>query len=257
MEEFKKIKQISLYQDQVLKIILNHPKGNVIDIEMMSEINHVLQHHAMSRSVKAIIFQGEGKHFSFGASVQEHQKEKVREMLYTFHQLFRNLILTYRPTFALVQGQCLGGGMELASFCHWLFAAEDTNFGQPEMNLGVFPPVASLILPSIIGQQAADDLILTGRTLSAREAKEIGLVYSISPDPEKELLQFLENTILPKSAIALQFAVKASRYEMYRVFLENLESLEKWYLKELMETNDANEGIRAFIEKRKPIWKNC
>lgn len=256
MSEFNKIKLDFLNDNQVLNLTLNVPKGNVLDQEMMVELTQVIRQEGQGSSVKALIFQGQGEHFSFGASVPEHQKEFVAEMLATFHQLFRTLIETSKPTFALVRGQCLGGGLELAAFCNWIFASEDSKFGQPEINLAVFPPVASIILPYRIGQSATDDLILSGRSFSAREAKELALVYSVSKDPQKELSEFISKNILPKSAAALQFAVNSSRYEMYQAFLKNIEAVEKMYVLDLMATEDANEGIRAFMEKRKPAWKN-
>lgn len=256
MTKFNKIKLDFLHDKQIMNLTLNAPKGNVLDREMMIELTQVIQQEAQELSVKALIFQGEGEHFSFGASVPEHQKEFVGEMLATFHKLFRTLIETSKPTFALVRGQCLGGGFELAAFCHWVFASEDAKFGQPEINLAVFPPVASLILPHRIGQSAADDLVLSGRSISAQEAKELGLVYSVSVDPQKELDEFISKYILPKSTVALQFAAKSSRYEMHQAFLNNIEHIEKMYVQDLMATEDANEGIRSFMEKRKPLWKN-
>jgi cyclohexa-1,5-dienecarbonyl-CoA hydratase len=256
MRQFNKIKLDYLHEEQVLVLTLNAPKGNVLDREMMTELNQAVQQKGSVSSVKALIFQGEGGHFSFGASVPEHQKEFVAEMLATFHQLFRTLIQTSKPMFALVRGQCLGGGLELAAFCHWIFASEEATFGQPEINLAVFPPVASLILPHRIGQPAADDLVLSGRSISAQEAKQLGLVHSVSADPQKELNEFISKHILPKSAAALQFAAKSSRYEMHQAFLKNIEAVEKMYVQDLMATEDANEGIRAFMERRKPVWKN-
>ncbi|MFQ6114235.1 MAG: enoyl-CoA hydratase-related protein [bacterium] len=256
MAEFNKIKLDYFHDKQVLNLTLHAPKGNVLDREMMTELTQAVQQEGVRASVKALIFQGEGAHFSFGASVPEHQKEYVGEMLATFHQLFRTLIRTSKPMFALVRGQCLGGGLELAAFCHWIFASEDAKFGQPEINLAVFPPAASLILPHRIGQSAADDLVLSGRSISAQEAKQSGLVYSVSTDPQKELNEFVSKHLLPKSAAALQLAVKSSRYEMHQAFLKNIEAVEKMYLEDLMATEDANEGIRAFMEKRKPLWKN-
>lgn len=256
MAQFNKIKLDYLHEEQVLTLTLNAPKGNILDREMMTELNQAVQQNGNSPSVKALVFQGEGEHFSFGASVPEHQKEYVAEMLATFHQLFRILIEVGKPTFALVRGQCLGGGLELAAFCQWIFAGEEAKFGQPEINLSVFPPVASLILPYRIGQSAADDLVLSGRSITAQDAKQMGLVYSVSSDPQKDLDEFISKHILPKSAVALQFAAKSSRYEMHQAFLKNVEVIEKMYVQDLMATEDANEGIRSFLEKRKPVWKN-
>jgi cyclohexa-1,5-dienecarbonyl-CoA hydratase len=256
MVEFKKIKLDLAHENQILALALNAPKGNVLDREMMIELIAAIKENGSTPSIKALVFQGEGDHFSFGASVPEHQKQFAPQLLATFHDLFRTLIAVNKPCLALVRGQCLGGGFELAMFCHWIFASEDARFGQPEINLAVFPPVASLILPHLVGQTAAGDLVLSGRSISAPEAKQMGLVYSISANPETELNEFLAKHILPKSAVALQFATKASRHEMHQAFLKNIESLEKMYVQELMETEDANEGIRAFMEKRKPVWKN-
>ncbi|NIR47500.1 cyclohexa-1,5-dienecarbonyl-CoA hydratase [candidate division KSB1 bacterium] len=256
MNTFNKIKLEHQHDNQILGLTLNAPKGNVLDKEMMTELTEAVSKAGREDSVKALVFRGEGDHFSFGASVPEHQKKLVGEMLATFHELMRTLIETSKPMVAVVRGQCLGGGLELAAFCHWIFAAEDAMFGQPEIKLGVFPPVASLILPYGVGQSAAEDLILSGRSIPASRAKELGLVHSISADPEQELAAFISEHILPKSTAALQFAVKSSRYEMHQAFLRNIDAVEKLYVQDLMTTEDANEGIQAFMEKRKPVWKN-
>lgn len=256
MTAFKKIKSDFSHENQILTLTLNAPKGNVLDREMMMELITAIKENGSAPSLKALVFQGAGEHFSFGASVPEHQKEFVAHMLATFHDLFRTLIAANKPCLALVRGQCLGGGFELAMFCHWIFASEDAKFSQPEINLAVFPPVASLLLPHLIGQSAADDLVLSGRAITAQEAKQMGLVYSVSTDPQAALDEFLAKHILPKSAVALQFAARASRHEMHLAFLKNIDTLEKMYVQELMETADANEGIEAFMEKRKPAWKN-
>src|SRR5574341_57067 len=161
MVEFKKIKLGLAHENQMLALTLNAPKGNVLDREMMTELVKAIGEQGRGSSIKALVFQGEGDHFSFGASVPEHQKQFAPQMLATFHELFRTLIAVNKPCLALVRGQCLGGGFELAMFCHWIFAAENAKFGQPEINLAVFPPVASFLLPYRIGQSAADDLVLS------------------------------------------------------------------------------------------------
>ena len=119
------------------------------------------------------------------------------------------------------------------------------------------PPVASLILPWRVGQPAADDLILTGRSISSAEAKELGLVHSVSDHPEVKVEEFLKAHILPKSAAALRLAVRASRFGMHRAFLADIQVLEEMYLRDLMATRDAHEGIEAFMEKHQPVWRNC
>ena len=256
MGDTKKIKSDFLFDGQILNLTLNAPKGNVLDIEMISELTEAVRKHGVNPEVKAFMFQGTGEHFSYGASIPEHTKELAPKLLSAFHTFFRTLIKVSKPTFALVQGQCLGGGLELAAFCNWIFAAENAQFGQPEIKLSVFPPVASLILPHRIGQSAADDLVLTGRSITAQEAKQLGLVHTVSSEPLKELEEFISTHILPKSTIALQFSVKSSRFEMHQAFLKNVDQIEKLYIQELMKSEDANEGIAAFLEKRAAVWKN-
>ena len=256
MGDTKKIKSDFLFDGQVLNLTLNAPKGNVLDIKMISELTEAVEKLGSNPQVKAFVFQGAGEHFSYGASIPEHTKELAPKLLSVFHNFFRTLIEVSKPTFALVQGQCIGGGLELAAFCNWIFASENARFGQPEIKLSVFPPVASLILPHRIGQSAADDLVLTGRSITAREAKQLALVHTVSREPLKALEKFISTHILPKSTVALQFSVKSCRFEMHQAFLKNVDRIEKLYVEELMETEDANEGIAAFMEKRQPVWKN-
>lgn len=242
--------------DGILHLTLCNTRGNILDGEMMGEITSAIEGATRDPHIKAITFRGEGDHFSFGASVPEHQKDRVAEMLASFHKLFRTLISFSRPTIAIVRGQCLGGGMELAAFCHWIFAHEKAQFGQPEIQLAVFPPVASLALPLRIGQPMSDDLNLTGRSIGAEEAYRIGLVQHISPDPDTTASEFIRQHIIPKSASSLRIATTASRRIYHEQFLKHIDALEAMYLQELMVTHDANEGINAFMQKRKPEWQN-
>lgn len=254
---YTKIRVNETHDGQVIELVLNSPKGNVLDRQMMTELTQAVSAAGMNRRVKALVFRGEGDHFSFGASVAEHTKALVPDMLRVFRALFVRLIDRKIPLIAVVKGQCLGGAMELISLCHWVYCSEAAAFGQPEIVLGVFPPVAALILPRKIGQMAADDLVLTGRTISATEAMKLGLVTGVSSDPDLEVEMLLEKHILPRSAASLRYAAEASRYEMHQALIHHLETLETIYVKELMETADANEGINAFLEKRKPTWKNA
>ena len=253
---FDKIKVESTHDKQVLRIVLADPPGNVLSASMMKQIDDCLNTEDANPALKAIVFEGQGKHFCFGASVEEHQKDQAPEMIRGFHALFKRILALTVPTFALVRGQCLGGGMELAAFCNFIFAEPKARFGQPEIVLGVFPPVAALILPHLIGQSRADDIILTGRSIDAATAHNWGLVNTVADDAGQALSQFLDTHILPKSAIALRFAHRASRHYWVHKLGEQLDGMERFYVDELMGTQDANEGIAAFLQKRPPDWKN-
>lgn len=245
--------------DYIAHITLDDGKGNVLDAEMMYELLETLDSFKENKNLKLITFTGEGKHFSFGASVEEHTNENCGDMLKSFHKLFYTIIELGIPTAAIVSGQCLGGGMELALICNFIFADRTAVFGQPEIILGVFPPPASLILPMKIGQAKADDLLITGRSIKAERAYEYGLLNRIYDDKESMISgvnEWAEKHILGKSASSLKFAVKTSRSIFNGTLLNYLPQLERFYNEELMATNDANEGINSFIEKRKPNWDN-
>jgi cyclohexa-1,5-dienecarbonyl-CoA hydratase len=255
----QKIKLEYTHNNSVARIILDDGKGNVLDSIMMGELNELLNSFKEKNDLKLITFEGAGKHFSFGASVEEHTKENAPKMLKEFHQLFYTIADLAMPTLAKISGQCLGGGLELALICNFLFADKTAKLGQPEILLGVFPPPASVILPLKIGNAKAEELILTGKSISAEEGKVIGLineVFEIKEEMEKGLNEWIEKNIVGKSASSLRHTVKASRITFNHLLRKMLPAVEEMYLKELMETDDANEGINSFLEKRKPTWKN-
>jgi cyclohexa-1,5-dienecarbonyl-CoA hydratase len=248
-----------LFENQVWKIILNDPKGNVIDSVMLKGIQEVLDEAAKEKHCKLIIFQGAGKHFSFGVSVEEHTEELAAGMLENFHGLFIRLSELAIPVCSLISGQCLGGGLEIASFAHFIFADESARLGQPEVMLSVFAPPASVILPLKISYASAEDLLITGRTIDAQEAKKIGLVNEVYPDKEtmeKEVKEWIKQNILPKSAVALKFATRVVRKRFDERLKEDLKYYESIYLNELMKTHDGKEGLSSFLEKRRPVWKD-
>ncbi len=244
---------------QVAAITLDDGKGNVLDYLMMEELQAVFNAFKAENGLKIITFEGAGKHFSFGASVEEHQQEYAATMLRSFHQLFSTLRDLSVPTLAKISGQCLGGGMELAIMCNFLFADRSARLGQPEILLGVFPPPASIILPEKIGLARAEELLITGRTITGEEAKNIGLVNEIFEDKtalDEGVEAWIEKYILPKSASSLRFGVKAVRAKFNHILGNFLPQLENLYVNQLMATADANEGIQSFLEKRKPVWGN-
>lgn len=247
------------HNNSVARIVLTDGKGNVMDHVMMDNLQHHLNEFKNKPEIKLITFEGDGKHFSFGASVEEHKKDSAAAMLHEFHKLFFLLRDLSIPMLACVSGQCLGGGMELAIMCNFIFADQTAKFGQPEIALGVFPPPASIILPEKIGLARAEEILLTGKTISAEEAKQMGLVNEIVEDRvalDSAVEKFIDTHIVPKSASSLRFGVKAARIKFNHVLSNFLPELEKVYVNQLMETHDANEGINAFLEKRKPVWDN-
>ncbi len=255
----KKVKVVYKYDNSVAVIILDHDKGNVLDHIMMEELMDTLTSFYAKDELKFILFEGAGKHFSFGASVEEHKKEFASAMLREFHQLFYAIRDLAIPCGAKISGQCLGGGLELALMCNFIFADKTSKLGQPEIILGVFPPPASILLPEKIGYARAEELLITGKTISGEEAKTIGLVnelYESKAMMDEEVDKWLEQHIIPKSASSLRYAVRASRLKLNHLFTNLLPQLEQMYINRLMQTHDANEGIKSFLEKRKPEWQN-
>lgn len=236
-------------------ITLDRPPLNVLDIPMMESLDAVLE-SALPKS-DFVIFHGAGaKAFCAGADAADHTPERVEKMLRAFHAVFRRLVAADCVTIAAVQGYCLGGGMELATFCDFVFATESAQFGQPEIKLGCFPPVALVTLARLIGMQAAAHLILTGHQISATEALRLGLVTRVVPDNDlSAAVETLLGELRAHSPSVLHFTRKTLSRLHSGDFLKQLEEVERVYLSELMQLNDSQEGIRAFIEKRKPVWK--
>lgn len=254
-----KIKLNYTHNNEVAQIILDDGKGNVLDDIMMQDLLEAFEIFKEKKDLKLLTFEGAGKHFSFGASVEEHTKEKCASMLKIFHRLFYEIANMSIPTMAKISGQCLGGGMELALACNFLFADKTAMLGQPEIMLGVYAPPASLLLPLKIGSARAEELLLTGLSIDAEKAKAIGLINDVFEDKEamnSALEDWISKNICQKSASSLRFAVRVARTRFNEVIRTKLPELERIYIAELMETHDANEGIASFMEKRKPVWEN-
>jgi cyclohexa-1,5-dienecarbonyl-CoA hydratase len=231
----------------------------VLDIAMMREINTVLEGLGSDHSVKVLVFEAvEGsKTFSAGVDISEHTAEMVNEMIEVFHRIFRLLDKLEIPTMAVVSGAALGGGCELALFCDMVIASEKASFGQPEIQVGVFPPIAVIALPQIIGPKKAMELVLTGDRVDANEAERLGLVNKVVPPEE---LQEAADTFIEKltklSGAVLRLTKRSVGVGRVGSFEEALTAVEEIYLGPLMETEDANEGLTAFGEKRPPVWKD-
>jgi len=246
-------------QDGVVKIALNKLPLNVLNIEMMREINSVLEGLDRDPSVKVLVFEAaEGsKAFSAGVDVSEHTAEQVDEMIEVFHRIFRLLDGLEIPTVAVVGGAALGGGCELALFCDLVIASEKASFSQPEIQVGVLPPIAVVALPQIIGPKKTMEMVLTGDRIKANEAERLGLVNKVVPPEELQAaaVEFVGKLAKLSGAI-LRITKRSVRVGSVGSFTDGLAAVEDLYLGPLMDTEDAHEGLTAFMEKRPPIWKD-
>lgn len=239
----------------VARITLHNPPLNVIDIPMMEQLLAALQSIESDPRLSVVMFAGDGKAFSAGVDVGAHTPDKVGEMLAQFHAVVRALLATKKVTIATVHGHCLGGGSELAMVCDIVYTASDACWGFPEIKLGCYPPVACAALAALIGQKQAAEMILTGRTISGQEAAEIGLATrAVSADSLKSAAEECVRNLVHLSPAALALAKKACYAWDSMHFDKGLARAEKIYFEELMKTADANEGIRAFLERRPPVW---
>jgi cyclohexa-1,5-dienecarbonyl-CoA hydratase len=244
-------------ESPVAQITLENPPVNVIDLPMMAELIAAMEHLEERAEVSAIVFSGSGVDFSAGVDINAHTPDKVRDMLVQFHSVIRSLVSTKKVTIAAVHGNCLGGGAELALMCDMIFCTEGARFQFPEIQLGCFPPVAVVALAAAIGQKRAAEMILTGNIVHGDEALHIGLANDAAAD-ENELSEVVQEVTqrlasLSPSALALTKKVLYAWDAIH--FDKGLKKSETVYLDELMQTEDAREGITAWIEKREPVWK--
>jgi cyclohexa-1,5-dienecarbonyl-CoA hydratase len=242
----------------LLWVTLDAPPGNILDGEMIASLRRVVADARSSPRLRLLAFVGAGRHFSYGASVEEHRPGRVQGMLKAFHALIRDLMDADLPMAACVRGRCLGGGLELAAFCDRVVVEAGAMLGQPEIKLGVFAPVGSLVLPWRCGA-AGGDLLLTGRTVDADEAAALGLADQAcaSGEGEERIERWARQHLLPLSPSSLRLARRASRLEIHGRLRDGLAEVERMYLDELMTTRDATEGIEAFLAKRPPVWSGA
>jgi cyclohexa-1,5-dienecarbonyl-CoA hydratase len=244
-------------KDSVATLTLNRAPLNVLNIEMMEEINTYLEGLKKEKSLKLLVIQAAGKAFSAGVDVGEHLGDLVYKMIEAFHKIFRLMDALKVPSIAVVNGSALGGGCELALYCDMVIATEKAKFGQPEIQVGVFPPIAALVFPRMMGRKKALELILSGDIISAQEALNLGMVNKIVPEASlvEEANRFIEK-FKKLSGIVLKLTKEATFAGLNDDMDQGLKAIEKIYLDRLMKTNDAIEGLKAFLDKRKPTWKD-
>ena len=241
-------------EERLLRLRLDRPKANILDAALIGALDAALAAPGERPGLLGILIDASGPHFSFGASVEEHLPGQCAAMLAGFHRLVLRVLASPVPVMAAVRGQCLGGGLELVSAAHLIFASPDARLGQPEIQLGVFAPAASCILPERIGRAAAEDLLISGRSITAEEALQAGLITMVAPDPDAAALDYFDRRLAPKSPSSLRLAVRAARAAFVDRVTAELARAERLYLDDLMATRDAVEGLEAFLAKRPAQW---
>lgn len=239
-------------------VTLNRPPLNILDIPTIERLDEALGELERDSDLQVIVLRGAGdRAFSAGVSVQDHTPEKVGPMLATLHAAVKKLHTLPAVTVAAVQGHCLGGGMEVALACDLVLATDDARFGQPEIELGCYAPVAAALYPSLIGPGRTLELLLTGRTVSCEQAEAMGLIARRVPAGAlEEGITKLTAEITSRSAAVTRLTKKAVRAGVEEGFFAALDTNERLYLDELCPTEDMAEGLAAFLEKRRPVWKH-
>lgn len=245
------------FKDGVGTLTLNRPPLNILNIEMMEEIDFYLEGLKKEKTLKILLIQALGKAFSAGVDVGEHLGDSVNKMIEVFHRIFRLMDSLKVPSISAVNGSALGGGCELALYCDMVIASERARFGQPEIQVGVIPPIACLTFPRMIGRKKAMELILSGDTITAQEALSLGLINKVVPEAsfQEEVKGFVER-FKKLSGVILRIAKEATLSGLNDDMQRGLKAIERIYLEDMMKTHDATEGLKAFLEKRKPTWKN-
>jgi cyclohexa-1,5-dienecarbonyl-CoA hydratase len=243
--------------DGLALVTLDRPPLNVLNIDMMAQLNTLLEPLVADSDVAAIVIRAEGKAFCAGVDVGDHAGDKATKMIEVFHGIFRKLASTDALTIAVVHRAALGGGCELALFCDIVLASERAKFGQPEVQVGVLPPIAACAMPPQIGIRKAIELCAIGATVDANEAHRIGLVSQVYPEAEFETgVEAYLGGIRKLSRPVVRAAKRATAMVVREQVLAHLNRVEKLYLEELMTLADAHEGIAAFMEKRAPNWQH-
>ncbi len=242
------------------RLTLARPPQNVMNIEMLKEMGDAIESLTHHEGVRLILLQAapecEG-YFSAGLSMEGYTEQLVFQMMDAFHNVFRAMMDVSKPVLAVVDGIASGAGSELAAFCDLVIATEDAQFRQPEIKLGVFPPLGAVVYPRVIGPRRAMEFLLTGEPINARTALEIGLVNRVVPRADLEAtVNAMVRRIADESSPVLQLLKRVIFNGTWLPFAEALKRAQDLYLNQLFELEDSQEGLRALLEKRKPVWKN-
>ncbi|HPZ09543.1 MAG TPA: enoyl-CoA hydratase/isomerase family protein [Candidatus Eremiobacteraeota bacterium] len=245
-------------EKDVSTIILNRPPLNVLNIEMLNELGSTLKSLQDTGNIKLLVISAKGKAFSAGLDIKDHSPEKIEKLISVFHRVFYLLNGFKVLTLSVVQGEgAFGGGCELATFCDIVIASEEAKFVQPELKVGVIPPIAAITYQKMIGKHGAYEMLFTGKEYKAAQAARIGLITKAVVE---EKLDIEVNRVIKKITASSTIILKMLKQAMTRTaemnFEDSLKEVERIYTKSLIKTSDLREGLNAFLEKRKPLWKN-
>jgi cyclohexa-1,5-dienecarbonyl-CoA hydratase len=254
-EEFKFVRY--RVEGAVARMTLDRPEHNLLNERMLQELAYGIETLHEKDEVKLIVIDSACKVFCGGIDIGEYTTERVFQMLDAFHHVFSAMLEVGKPVMVVVNGPAIGGGSELAAFGDLVVATPKARFAQPEIKIGVFPPLASTIFPYIVGPKLALELVLTGQAISAERAKDLGLVNQLVPEEQLErTVNDLIAQITAQSGAVLAMAKKAILGGMGLSLRDGLRNSMNIFLNELYRLEDAQEGLRALVEKRKPQWKN-
>lgn len=236
---------------------LDRPPLNVLNIEMMEEFNTRLLELRKHPELKVLLIRGAGDTFCGGVDPADHTREKVARMLQMFHRIFETMRLLDVVAVAAVHGLARGGGFELAVGCNLIVASDQARFSVPQIDMGAFPPLASVVLPRAGPRRKAMEWILTGDEIPASELERFGLVNKVFPAAAfDERVDEFVGKLTAKSGPVLQLARRAQTESYYATYEEALYKAENLYLRELLSLADSQEGIKAQLEGRKPEWRD-
>jgi cyclohexa-1,5-dienecarbonyl-CoA hydratase len=244
----------------VAHLTLDRPKQNVMNITMLREMARAIESLSPREDVRLILLDASPEcegYFSLGVGAEGYTHQMVFQMMDAFHTVFRVMNELSKPVLAVVEGVASGAGAELVAFCDLVIATENAQFRQPEIKLGVFPPMGAVVYPRIIGPHRAMELLLTGEPINAYQALQMGLVNRVVPREKlKETVDALVKRISEQSGPVLTLLKRVVFEGTWRPFEEALKRGQDIYLNQLFDLQDSQEGLRALIEKRKPVWKN-
>jgi cyclohexa-1,5-dienecarbonyl-CoA hydratase len=238
------------------RVVLNHPPLNILTRDVLARLREALDELAAEPDLRVLLLSAAGRHFSAGADVEEHLPPAYEELIPEFMETVAAVATFPLPVVAAVRGRCLGGGFEVAMAADRLGAGEGATFGQPEILLGVLPPAACVLLPRLCPAGVCAEIVFTGEAVGAREAERAGIVRRVVPDDElEEAAEAAARSIARHSAAALRVATRMLRGDGSEL-REALSRAGRMYVEELMSTGDAVEGLRAFLDKRRPAWSH-